>query len=183
MLPNIINQKSNNYISWEEYFMGLAVLSSGRSKDNNTQVGACIVSPDNKILSMGYNGAPNGFSDDIFPWSREGEELETKYPFVVHAERNAVLNYRGDTEKLKGATLYVTLFPCNECAKEIIQVGITKIVFYSDKYANTNSVKAAKIMFDTVGVFYEQYKGRNFSIQYEESLEKKGKSLELKNNK
>ena len=111
--------KRNDYISWDEYFMGVAALSGMRSKDPSTQVGACIVSENNKILSMGYNGFPNGCDDDVFPWERTGEENETKYPFVTHGELNAILNYRGGS--LEGAKIYVTLFPCNECAKAIIQ--------------------------------------------------------------
>ena len=107
--------KRKDYISWDEYFMGVAVLSGMRSKDPNTQVGACIVSEDHKILSMGYNGFPTGCSDDEFPWEREGEPLENKYFYTTHSELNAILNYRGGS--LEGATIYVTLFPCNECAK------------------------------------------------------------------
>ena len=118
--------KRNDYISWDEYFMGVAALSGMRSKDPSTQVGACIVSKNNKILSMGYNGFPNGCDDDVFPWERTGEENETKYPFVTHSELNAILNYRGGS--LEGAKIYVTLFPCNECAKAIIQAGIKTVV-------------------------------------------------------
>ena len=117
-----MGEKRKDYISWDEYFMGVALLSGMRSKDPNTQVGACIVSQDNKILSMGYNGFPKGCDDDEFPWARTGEGNETKYPFVTHAELNAILNYRGGS--LEGAKLYVSLFPCNECAKAIIQSGI-----------------------------------------------------------
>jgi dCMP deaminase len=148
--------KRNDYISWDEYFMALAKLSAMRSKDPNTQVGACIVSKDNRILSIGYNGAPNGFSDDHFPWDREGDNLNTKYPYVVHAERNAVLNFRGNTESLKGSKIYVDLFPCNECAKEIIQVGISEVIYLSDKYNNTDSTIASKRLLDECGVKYRQ---------------------------
>lgn len=150
------SKKRNDYISWDEYFMALAKLSSMRSKDPNTQVGACIVSYDNRILSIGYNGAPNGFDDDLFPWDREGESLNTKYPYVVHAERNAVLNYKGSREDLKGSKIYVDLFPCNECAKEIIQTGISEVIYLSDKYKDTESTIASKRLFDQCGVKYSK---------------------------
>lgn len=135
--------------------MGVSLLAGMRSKDPNTQVGACIVSEDNKILSMGYNGFPKGCSDDEFPWEREGDELETKYPFVTHSELNAILNYRGGS--LEGAKIYVSLFPCNECAKAIIQSGIKTIVYDSDKYANSPATRASKRMLDAAGVRYYQY--------------------------
>ena len=148
--------KRQDYISWDEYFMGVSMLSGLRSKDPNTQVGACIVSEDNKILSMGYNGFPKGCSDDEFPWGREGENpLETKYPFVTHSELNAILNYRGGS--LEGAKIYVSLFPCNDCAKAIIQAGIKTVVYESDKYADLPSTKASKRMLDAAGVRYYQY--------------------------
>lgn len=147
--------KREDYINWDEYFMGVAHLSGMRSKDPNTQVGACIVSHKNKILSMGYNGFPSGCSDEEFPWAREGEELETKYPFVTHSELNAILNYRGGS--LEGTKLYVSLFPCNECAKAIIQAGIKTVVYDSDKYAGTPSNVASKKMFDVAGVEYIKY--------------------------
>ncbi len=147
--------KRQDYINWDEYFMGVAHLSGMRSKDPNTQVGACIVSNQNKILSMGYNGFPAGCSDDDFPWEREGEELETKYPFVTHSELNAILNYRGGS--LEGTKLYVSLFPCNECAKAIIQAGIKTVVYDSDKYDGTPSNVASKRMFDAAGVNYMKY--------------------------
>ncbi|MCR5178476.1 MAG: dCMP deaminase family protein [Lachnospiraceae bacterium] len=147
--------KREGYITWDEYFMGVAVLSGYRSKDPNTQVGCCIVSNDNKILSMGYNGLPVGCGDDDFPWDREGEMLDTKYPYVVHSELNAILNYRGGS--LEGAKLYVSLFPCNECAKAIIQAGIKTVVYDSDKYAATPATRASKRMFDAAGVRYYQY--------------------------
>lgn len=148
-------EKRKDYISWDEYFMGVAVLSGMRSKDPNTQVGACIVSKDNKILSMGYNGFPIGCSDDEFPWCREGEGLESKYLYSTHSELNAILNYRGGS--LEGAILYVTLFPCNECAKAIIQSGIKEIVYDSDKYADTVSTKASKKMLTAAGVTFRRY--------------------------
>ena len=146
--------KRKDYISWDEYFMGVAMLAARRSKDPNTQVGACIVSPDNIILSSGYNGFPKGCSDDEYPWEREG--ASTKYPFVVHAELNAILNSQG--KSLKGAKIYVALFPCNECAKAIIQSGISEVIYLSDKYANTDSVLASKRMMDSAGVLYHQLK-------------------------
>lgn len=151
-------KKKENYLTWDEYFMAIAKLSALRSKDPSTQVGACIVDKNNRILSIGYNGAPNGYSDDIFPWDREGNELETKYPYVVHAERNAILNYRGSRKDFEGAKIYVDLFPCNECAKEIIQAGISEVIYLSDKYANTNSVIASKRLFDACGVSYHELK-------------------------
>ena len=148
--------KNQDYISWDEYFMGVAKLAGFRSKDPHTQVGACIVSEDNKILSMGYNGFPNGCSDDEFPWERDGEELETKYPYVTHSELNAILNYRGGS--LAGAKLYVSLFPCNECAKAIIQAGIRTVIYDSNKYDGSTSVTASKKMFEAAGVKFMQYK-------------------------
>ena len=147
--------KRQDYISWDEYFMGVAQLSGKRSKDPNTQVGACIVSKENKILSMGYNGFPRGCSDDEFPWDRDGDTLETKYAYVTHSELNAILNYRGGS--LEGAKIYVSLFPCNECAKAIIQAGISEIVYDSDKYADTPGTIASKKMLDAAGVKYSQY--------------------------
>lgn len=140
--------KRKDYISWDEYFMGVALLASKRSKDPNTQVGACIVDQNNVILTTGYNGFPKGCSDDEFPWDREGDN--TKYPYVVHAELNAILNASG--KDLKGARIYVDLFPCNECAKAIIQSGIKEVIYLSDKYANTPATQASKLMLTTAGV-------------------------------
>ncbi len=157
--------KREDYISWDEYFMGIAFLSAMRSKDPNTQVGACIVSQQNKILSMGYNGFPIGVSDDDFPWERAGDsELETKYPFVVHGEMNAILNFRGGS--LEGAKLYVTHFPCCECAKAIIQAGISKVIYCIDKYADSASVIASKRMMRAAHVSYEAYRitGKTLTI-------------------
>ena len=131
------------------------MLSAQRSKDNNTQVGACIVDEHNKILSVGYNGMPIGCSDDNMPWEREGDALDTKYVYVCHAELNAILNYNGGA--LRGARLYVTLFPCNECAKAIIQKGIKEVIYISDKYADSIATIASKRMFDMAGVSYRQY--------------------------
>ncbi len=149
-----VNKQRKDYLTWDEYFMGIAKLSAMRSKDPNTQVGACIVSADNRILSIGYNGSPNGFHDDVFPWDREGEPLNTKYLYVCHAEMNAILNYRGSRKDLEGAKVYVDLFPCNECAKLIIQAGIKEVIYLSDKYAKTDGVIASKKLFDTCGVKY-----------------------------
>ena len=148
-------QKRKDYLSWDEYFMGVAMLSGMRSKDPHSQVGACIVSEDNKILSMGYNGFPKGCSDDVFPWGREGEPLDTKYLYVTHSELNAILNYRGGS--LEGAKLYVSLFPCNECAKAIIQSGIEEIVYLSNKYKDTDSTKASERMLTSAGVKLTQF--------------------------
>lgn len=156
--------KRQDYLSWDEYFMGVAVLSAERSKDPGTQVGACIVGPDKRIISVGYNGMPMGCSDDVLPWAREGDPLDTKYLYVCHAEFNAILNKGG--ADMRGATLYVTLFPCNECAKAIIQSGIKEVVYYSDKYAETDATRASKRMFDLAGVIYRPYtkKERTLSI-------------------
>ena len=158
-----MSDKRQDYISWDEYFMGVSILSGMRSKDPNTQVGACIVSEDNKILSMGYNGFPMGCSDDEFPWTREGDPLENKYFYTTHSELNAILNYRGGS--LEGAKLYVSLFPCNECAKAIIQAGIKTIVYESDKYAMTPSTIASKRMLDAAGVKYYQYQHTNREVK------------------
>ncbi len=157
--------KREDYISWDEYFMGIALLSAQRSKDSNTQVGACIVNHENKILSLGYNGMPTGCSDDEMSWEREGSPLDTKYMYVCHAELNAILNRSSGS--LEGAKLYVTLFPCNECAKAIIQSGIREVVYMSDKYADADNTIASKRMFDMVGVKYRQYDatGRRLEIE------------------
>ncbi len=158
-------EKRKDYISWDEYFIGVAHLSGMRSKDPNTQVGCCIVSPDHKILSMGYNGLPVGLSDDAFPWDREGELDESKYGYVAHSELNAILNYRGGS--LEGTTMYVSLFPCNECAKAIIQAGIRRVVYDDDKYSGTPANRASKKMFDAAGVEYIPYSrsGREIRIR------------------
>ena len=148
------NLKRKDYLNWDEYFMGIAKLTAGRSKDPNTQVGAVIVSENNRVLSTGYNGTPNGFNDDDFPWGRDGNPLETKYMFVCHAEANAIDNFRGYKKDFENARIYVDLFPCNECAKKIIQSGIKEVVYLSDKYADSDSTKASKLLFDTCGVRY-----------------------------
>ena len=160
-----MSSKRTNYISWDEYFMGVAILSGMRSKDPNSQVGCCIVSQDNKILSMGYNGFPIGCSDDEFPWDREGDDpLDTKYLYVAHSELNAILNYSGGS--LKNAKLYVSLFPCNECAKAIIQSGIKEVIYDSDKYADTPATKASKKMMEAAGVKYRQYQRTGREIKF-----------------
>ena len=141
--------KDTNYISWDTYFMGVALLSSYRSKDPSTKVGACIVNEQKRIIGIGYNGFPYGCNDDEFPWEREGDYLDCKYPYVVHAEPNAILN---STASLQGATSYVTLFPCNECAKLIIQSGIKEIVYMGDKYDGTPSDLASKKMLKAAGI-------------------------------
>ena len=155
------NLKRKSYLNWDEYFMGIAKLTAGRSKDPSTQVGACIVSSDNRVLSTGYNGAPNGFNDDSFPWGRDGHPLETKYMFVCHAEANAIDNFRGYKKEFEGARIYVDLFPCNECAKKIIQSGIKEVIYLSDKYADSDSTKASKLLFDTCGVKYKKLDEEN----------------------
>lgn len=156
--------KREDYLSWDEYFMGIAVLSSMRSKDPSTQVGACIVDKDNKIISMGYNGMPKCCDDDEYPWDRSGDPLKTKYLFVCHAELNAILNCHGGS--VKDAICYTTLFPCNECAKAIIQAGISEVVYLSDKYSETDSTKASKKMFDSANVKYRQFNTTNKEIKF-----------------
>ena len=154
-------KKRNDYLSWDEYFMSIAKITAGRSKDPNTQVGACIVSKDNRILSTGYNGAPNNFDDDKFPWDREGNPLETKYMYVCHAEANAIDNFRGYKKEFENSRIYVDLFPCNECAKKIIQSGIKEVIYLSDKYKDSESTIAAKKLFDTCGVKYKKLSNTN----------------------
>lgn len=156
--------KREDYIDWDTYFMMVAKVSALRSKDPNTQVGACIVNNDKKIVSCGYNGAPTGFSDDIMPWNREGEFINAKYPYVCHAELNAILNSNCD---LRGTTIYVDLFPCHECAKAIIQSGIKKVIYLSDKYNGTESNIIAKKLFDECGVTYTKYeeKQKTYTIK------------------
>ena len=173
-----LNKAREDYLSWDEYFMAIACLSSMRSKDPSTQVGACIVGLDNRILSIGYNGAPNGFSDHSFPWDRTGDMLNTKYAYVCHAEMNAILNYRGSRHELENAKIYVDLFPCNECAKLIVQAGIKEVLFLSDKFKDkegnlleTDAVKASKRMFDECGVTYHAINLNNSKIEI--NLEKR----------
>ncbi|MDA3835224.1 MAG: dCMP deaminase family protein [Spirochaetales bacterium] len=158
--------KRTDYISWDEYFMGVAILSSHRSKDPSTQVGACIVDREKKIVGVGYNGFPIGCNDDELPWDREGDFLDTKYPYVCHAELNAILN--SISRDLRGSSIYVALFPCNECAKAIIQSGIREVVYLSDKYAHSDIVKASKRMMDQAGLSYRQLvlKDRQITIDF-----------------
>lgn len=159
--------KRKDYITWDEYFMSVAEMSARRSKDPNTQVGACIVSQDNKILSMGYNGFPRGCSDDEFPWTKihaVDDPYNAKYFYSTHAELNAILNYRGGS--LEGAKMYVTLFPCNECAKAVIQSGIRTLIYRSDKYADQDSTKASKRMLRAAGVDLIQYQPTGRRIEF-----------------
>lgn len=154
--------KREDYISWDEYFMGLAILSSRRSKDPNTQVGACIVNDENRIVSVGYNGAPNGLNDDTdMKWDRDGDFKDTKYAYVCHSELNAILNSKVN---LKGCTMYVTLYPCNECAKAIIQAGIKKVIYLSDKYKGTDQNFVAKYLLEKCGVECEEFETKEKEI-------------------
>ena len=159
--------KREDYISWDEYFMGVALLSAMRSKDPNTQVGACIVNDDNRIVSVGYNGFPRGCSDEDFPWERKADnQNDTKYPFVCHAELNAILNSNGIG--VKGSRIYVALFPCNECAKAIIQAGIKEIIYISDKYYDTDNNRASRRMLDAAGVKLTKFeKRKKLEIDFE----------------
>lgn len=162
--------KDNDYLTWDEYFMGIALLSAHRSKDPNTRVGACIVDEDNKIVGVGYNGFPIGCNDEDLPWDRDGDFLDTKYPYVCHAELNAILN---SIKGLKGCRIYVPLFPCNECTKAIIQSGILEIIYIDDKYKDTDSVIASKRMLDMVGVSYRVLKPTRSSVNliYDEEID------------
>ncbi len=155
-------KKRQDYISWDEYFMGVALLSAKRSKDPSTQVGACIVNDKNKIVGAGYNGLPIGCDDDDFPWQKQGEFLDTKYPYICHAELNAILNNIGMA--LSGCKIYTALFPCNECTKAIIQAGITEVIFLSDKYEGTDTTKASKLMLNKAAVSYRKVKYNNLNI-------------------
>ena len=156
--------KRTDYLSWDAYFMGVALLSAQRSKDNHTQVGACIVNAENKVVSVGYNGMPTGCNDDVMPWEREGGFLDTKYAYVCHAELNAILNR--NAASLQGCRLYVSLFPCNECAKAIIQAGIKTVVYDVDKYKDTPGVIASKRMMDAAGVRYYRYQRTGRKIEF-----------------
>jgi dCMP deaminase len=155
--------KRTNYISWDEYFMGVALLSAKRSKDPATQVGACIVNNKNKIVGAGYNGLPAGCDDNEFPWEKQGDFLQTKYPYVCHAELNAILNNIG--MDLHGCRIYTALFPCNECAKAIIQSGITEVIFLSDKYNGSDTSLASRRMLDTAGVQYRKVEAHITKIE------------------
>lgn len=151
--------KKINYLSWDEYFMSICILSSMRSKDPNTQVGACIVDSNNRIVSIGYNGFPNNCSDDCLPWNTSDNYIESKYAYVVHAEVNAILNKSNNNNQ--NLRLYCTLFPCNECTKIIIQSNIKEIIYLSDENKNTESYKASKIMLDLANIKYYQYNKTN----------------------
>lgn len=153
--------KRHEYISWDTYFMGIAQLSSKRSKDPKTQVGACIVSPENKIVGIGYNGFPKGISDDVFPWKDQGDFLETKYPYVVHAEANAILNA---SQNLKDCKLFVTLFPCNECTKLIIQSGIKELIYVSNKDAGKDFQIASRKMLEKAQVKLRQISWESLNV-------------------
>jgi len=155
-------KKRQDYISWDEYFMGVALLSARRSKDPSTQVGACIVNDKNKIVGAGYNGLPMGCDDDDFPWEKQGEFLDTKYPYICHAELNAILNNIG--MDLRGCKIYTALFPCNECSKAIIQSGITEVIYLSDKYEGSDIFKASKIMLDKATVKYRKVQPKISSL-------------------
>lgn len=157
-----MGNKRSDYIGWDQYFMGIAMLSAERSKDPSTQVGACIVDENNRILSVGYNGMPSGCDDDVMPWGKIGNALDKKYFFVCHAELNAILNYRGGS--LRGAKCYSTLFPCNECAKAIIQSGIREVIYLSDKYADTEATIASKRMFKMAGVEFRAFEPQGKTV-------------------
>lgn len=158
--------KRTNYISKEDMYMGIARMAAMRSKDPNSQVGAVFVSSNDRILSIGYNGFPNGISDDEFPWAREAEnEEDTKYPYVVHAEENAILNFRGDLSAFRGSTLYVTMFPCHNCTKALIQVGVKNIYYGINKYPDTADFREATKMLDAVGIKYEQFSGKVYPLR------------------
>lgn len=159
-----MSQKRQNYLSWDDYFMAVAELSAQRSKDPSTQVGACIVNVKRRIIGIGYNGFPMGLSDDSAPWSREGEFLDTKYPYVCHAEMNAITNSSNKSD-LEGASIYVSLFPCNECAKLIVQVGIKEVVYLSDKYHGQDIFKAARLILDAAGVTCRQLQPQTRKIE------------------
>lgn len=155
--------KRQDYLSWDEYFIGIAALTAMRSKDPNTQVGACIASADNRVLSVGYNGAPNGFDDNEFPWEREGNPLDTKYPYVCHSELNAILNFRGNMRELQTARIYVHYFPCVKCTQAIIQAGIKEVIYLHDfDHASKDvEVEASIRMFNQCGIKYRQFKPTN----------------------
>jgi dCMP deaminase len=162
---SVDSRKRTGYLSWDDYFMCVARLSAMRSKDPSTQVGACIVNQEKRIVGVGYNGFPTGCSDDELPWGKEGPFLETKYPYVVHAEANAILN--SIVTDLRGTSIYVALFPCNECAKLIIQAGIREVIYHSDKYADTDPVRASKLMFGQSGVRLRRYEPTRPTVSLE----------------
>ncbi len=145
-----------NAISWDECFTRIARVIAERSKDPSTQAGAVIVDQNNVVVGLGYNGFPRGVDNDKFPWEREGDFLNTKYAYVCHSEENAVYNSNKST---KGCKIYCTLFPCNECAKTLIQNGIVEVIFESDKYHEVDAFVASRRMLDAAGVKYRQYIG------------------------
>lgn len=163
-----MDQKSEDYLNWDEYFMGVAALSAMRSKDPNTKVGACIVDNDNRILSIGYNGAPNGFPDALVPWdTREhADATKTKYPYSCHSELNAILNFRGNMRDLQNARIYVHFFPCTDCTKAIIQAGIKEVIYLHDfDHASKGvNIKASLKMFDECGITYRKFQATNHQI-------------------
>lgn len=148
--------KRADVISWDEFFMRVAIAASMRSKDPHTQVGACIAGADNRILSVGYNGTPVGLDDDEFPWDASEDPLRDKHSYVIHAEANAILNYRGSLKDMSGARAYVTLFPCQECAKTLVQAGIGEVVYLDDKYHDTVGSQVSRAVLDRCGVAYRQ---------------------------
>uniref|UniRef100_A0A3Q0TA85 Deoxycytidylate deaminase n=1 Tax=Amphilophus citrinellus TaxID=61819 RepID=A0A3Q0TA85_AMPCI len=140
-------------LSYSDYFMAVALLSAKRSKDPNTQVGACIVNQENKIVGTGYNRMPNGCDGEL-PWAHTGPKLERKYIYVCHAELNAIINK--SKADMNGCTIYVTLFPCNECAKLIIQAGLSEVVYLSDKYHDEDETIASRRMLDLAEIPYSK---------------------------
>ncbi|MBN3293237.1 DCTD deaminase, partial [Polypterus senegalus] len=173
-------RKREDYLEWPEYFMAVAFLSAQRSKDPSSQVGACIVNPENKIVGIGYNGMPNGCDDDLLPWARTASnKLDTKYPYVCHAELNSIMNK--NSADVKGCTMYVALFPCNECAKLIIQAGIKDVIYMSDKYHDTPEMAASRRLFDLAGIEYKQFapKCRKIVIDFD-SINHSGINQETK---
>ncbi|OFK24686.1 MULTISPECIES: dCMP deaminase family protein [Olsenella] len=148
--------KRSDVISWDEFFMRVAIAASLRSKDPKTQVGACIADTNHRILSVGYNGTPSGITDDAFPWEDSDDPLFDKHNYVIHAEANALLNYRGSLKDVQGATVYVTLFPCQECAKMLIQAGVGEVVYLDDKYHDTLGAQVSRTALETCGVTYRR---------------------------
>lgn len=149
----------NSPIDWDTYFMSVAILTSKRSKDNNTQVGAVIVDKYRRIIGCGYNGFISGLDESLFPTSRDIDLPYnlTKYPYTIHAEQNAILNTV--VFDVSGSTMYCTLFPCDNCAKIIAQKRIAEIVYLSDKYHDEPSYIASRLLFDAASIKYRQYTG------------------------
>ena len=148
--------KRRDVITWDEFFMRVAIAAQLRSKDPNTQVGACIADTNHRILSVGYNGTPSALNDDDFPWGTSDDPLQDKHNYVVHAEANAVLNYRGSLKDLSHASVYVTRFPCHECAKILAQAGIGEVVYLDDKYDGTDGNRISKRILSSCGISYRQ---------------------------